>query len=348
MKKIVTVLLVFVMLLFSSCGGKESNKNDVKVSLVIGISGVDDKSFNQNTWEGIKRYAADKGLPDANIAYKHSVTEQEYVDNLSIFSDEHPDLIVAPGYYFVNPIKFVSSKYPRQKYLIMDKAIDEKRDNVLSITFAAQESSYLAGIAAALKSKELGAKKVGMICGDDVNLHNFEAGFEAGVRRISKKIKVITRFSYEFSNPIKGAKMASDMYDDGVAVVFNVAGSTGNGIIKEAKERAAKGEDVWVVGVDKDQYEEGMYNNDNSVILTSVLKNLDVAVYDTIEKVVKDEFESGHIIYSLKNNGVGLPKENPNLKPKWIKKIDKYRDAIIKGKIKVPAKPRRLKKKAVK
>ncbi len=344
MKKTTITVLIALMVLLTSCVGKTSEaKNDMKFSLVIGISGIDDRSYNQNTWEGMKKYVKDNNISMDNINYKVSLADDDFVENLSVFSDQHPNLIVSAGSYFNKPVKLLSEKYPKQKYLLMDTKLDVELDNVLCITFAPEQSSYLVGVAAALKTQELGLNKVGMICGDDATLHAFEAGFEAGVAFVDKNIKVETKFSNEFCDPIKGAELASEMYENGIGVIFNVSGETGVGIIKEAKKRAMAGENVWVVGVDMDQYQEGKYESNKSVILTSALKKLSVAVYDTMDIVAKGQFKGGHVIYNLKNKGVGIPDKNPNLTEEWLSIITKCRADIINDKLVVPKVPTRLK-----
>ncbi len=366
MRKILSFLLITTLFL-SGCGSadkdkkdatkdnnntkveknKDSKKNingkDIFVDLVIAISGIDDKSFNQYTWDGMLKFGKEFNVPDANFKYALSLKDEDFVKNLSNFSDQKPDIIVSPGYYFKDAVSIVSKKYPKQKYLIIDNIV-ENRDNVCSVVFNEEEASYIVGVIAGMKAKEEGYKKIGFLGGKDVPLiHKFEAGFEAGVYRVNKDVEIVIVYADDFSNPKKGKKLAKEMYDKGVKIIYNAAGDTGNGMIQEAVDRAKKGEDVWAIGVDKDQYEEGKYSKDKSVVITSAIKRLDVVTYNTLKLVAEGKFKSGLKVYNLKNKGVGLPNKNPNLKKSWLKKAKHYRKGIILGKVKVPLEPKRIK-----
>ncbi len=352
MKKILIILLV-ISVAFTGCATKKiKNKNvdasknvkKIDVCLLIAKSGINDESFNQCVWEGMQKYAKDFKLSSENLKYAQALSKEDYVKSLSIFADEKPSLIVASGYYFKKPIEIVSKKYPKQKYLLIDNVANSK--NVLSVTFKVEEASYIAGIIAAMKSKEKNYKKIGFIGGIDKPVNRaFEAGFEAGVKEIDKNLELLVYYANDFTNPAKGQKLAKKMYDKGVNIIFSAASSTGNGVIKEARRRAKKGEDVWIIGVDKDQYKCGIYDSNKSVILTSVLKRLDIAVYDTMKSVANGKFKAGSKKYALKNNGVSLPNKNPNLKKEWLKTAMEYKNKIIQGKVKVPLEPKRIIKK---
>ncbi len=348
MKKSLVFFLSF-MILFSFCSCKQgtasSDNNNLKIGLVIAISGIDDKSFNQSTWEGIEKYAEENNLPSENYSYTNSLKDDDFIINLSDFADSNTDLIIGPGYYFNEPITIVSKKYPNSKFLILDAAVDDEKNtgNVMSITFAENEGSFLVGVVTALKAEELGVESVGFIGGKDVPIiQHFEAGYIAGINAINPNIKVNIEYADDFSNPLKGEELAKKLYDNGEKIIFNVAGSTGNGIIKEAVNRNKKGEEVWVIGVDKDQYEEGIYKDDKSCVLTSMVKHLDVATYNTLKTVENGTFKGEHIIYSLKDDGVGLPEINPNLKDEWIQQANKYEQKIIDKELLVPELPERI------
>ncbi len=353
MRRIFTLFILgIITFTLLSCEGKKeakmesklsptANKN-ISVAMVSDIGGIDDRSFNQNAWEGIMKFVEENGTPIENYTYASSHIPDEFIANLSNFADQGKSLIVTPGYYFKYPIDKVAPKYPKQKFLLID-AISSDSKNVLSITYATEQSSFLAGICTALKAKQMGLKKVGFLGGvDGYIVQSFEAGYIAGIKEIDPSIKVVVEYADDFANPTKGQKIGSEMFDKGIKIIFGVAGATGNGLIKEAKKRAKKGENVWVIGVDKDQYGDGIYADGKSVILTSSVKKLDVAAYDALNSVKDNTFSSGHMVYSLDNDGVGLPKTNPNLKDEWIKIIKRYKKDIISGKIEVPVKPKRV------
>ncbi len=347
MKKMCMLLIVgLICFSFFACEGKndidKKSADVINVGMISNLGSIDDGSYNQNVWEGILRFAKEKELPRKNYSHVSSHKGDDFIINLSNFSDEKKDLIIAPGYELQKPVNKVSLKYPNQKFLLLDAVVKNSK-NVLSVTFDMAEGSFLAGVATALKAKQMGIKTVGFLGGVDFFLlQNFEAGYIAGIKAIDPSIKVVVEYANDFANPTKGQKIASSMYNRGIKIIFTVAGATGNGAIKEAKNRAKAGEDVWIVGVDMDQYKDGIYEDGKSVILTSALKKLDVAVYKTLVAVSDDVFKAGHVVYSLKNDGVGLPKTNPNLKNEWMKIVERYKKDIIKGKIKVPLKPKRV------
>ncbi len=319
----------------------------IKLGLVTDTGGIDDNSFNQSTWEGIERFCADKGIDaEENAVYLQSSAEADYIPNLSTYADEKLDLIVAPGFYFTAAMDEVAKKYPEQKFLLIDSVLEEAKDNVVCAVFSENEGSYLVGVVTALKAKEADKKKVGFMGGKEFGvIHKFEAGFEAGVKAVDPEMEIMVEYVDAFDNEGKAQTIASKMYDDGCYVIFHAAGGSGGGLIKEAQDRVKNGEDVWACGVDKDQYANGVYDEENnkSVVLTSMMKKVDVAAYDVSESVLNDEFKGGEVLlFNLENEGVGLPAENPNLKDEWVQEADEYAKKIISGEVKVPEKPSRL------
>ncbi len=326
--------IIFISLFTTACSDKDTNKK-LKIVMLSDISSIDDKSFNANIWNGVLQYAKEHDLPKENYIFSVSSTKDDIIDNLSNFADKHPDIIITSGALFKEPLDKVAPRYPKKRFLGFD-IWNDNIPNIASTTFLAGEASYLAGICAALKAKELNTTKVGFLGGMDFYvIRNFLIGYEAGVKAVDKNMEVMVQFAGDFANPTKGQQIASAMYNQGIKIIFNVAGSTGNGLIKEAKHRAVRGEDVWVIGVDRDQYEDGIYDKNKSVILTSVLKNLNIVTYNILTEVQNGTFKGGIRTYSLKNNGVGLPKNNPNLKPEWMKIVNKHKADIIAGKIKI-------------
>ncbi len=378
MKKLATLLLAFVMVFSLAACGEEKPKEDapkeetektestdedankdteenkdaeentevvaIEVALVTDTGGIDDKSFNQSAWEGVQRFYTDNELDVEMAAYMQSGAEADYVPNLSAFGDEAKDLIVAPGFMFKDAVNEVSKNYPEVKFLLIDNVADEANTNVVSATFAENEGSFLVGVVSALKTKEAGKDKVGFIGGMDIPvIQNFEAGFEAGVAAVDPEMEVVVEYAGDFADPGKGQTIASKLYSNGCYVVFHAAGGTGNGLIKEAMDRVKNGEDVWACGVDKDQYEDGIYEGEKSVVLTSMMKKVDVAAYDVAKSVLNDEFKGGEMLrFNLENSGVGLPAENPNLTDEWIQQADEYAQKIIAGEIEVPSQPTRM------
>lgn len=314
---------------------------EITIGLVTDTGGIDDKSFNQGSWEGVKYYAEKFELPEGNIGYLQSTSDADYIPNLAQYSEDKKDLIVAAGFLFEESLIKISEDFPEQKILFIDAVVDAP--NVLNALFAEHEGSYLVGVAAALKAQDAGQDTVGFVGGMDFDtIQKFEAGFEQGVLSVDPEMNIVVEYVGDFSAPEDGQTLAAKMYDSGVYVIYHAAGGSGNGVIKEAKDRVQNGEDVWVIGVDKDQFSEGVYADGKSVILTSMLKGVGQASYDASKQVAQDKFEGGTRIYDLKANGVGIPLVNPNLKDEWVEQINEFADKIINGEIEVDPVPTRV------
>lgn len=317
----------------------EEDEVDFFVGLVTDVGGIDDQSFNQGTWEGIERFAEDY---DAEINFLQSEADADYIPNLSSFADQEADLIIAPGFLFEDAIATVADDFPDQNFLLIDAVVD--RDNIANAVFAEEQGSFLVGVAAALTAQEAGEDTVGYIGGVDFELiQKFEAGYEAGVWAVDPDMEVLVEYVGDFADPATGRSIASIMYDDGAHVIYHAAGGSGNGMINEAMERASDGEEVWAIGVDRDQFADGIYDGENSVILTSMMKRVDVAAYDVSVQTYEGNFPGGETIeYDLEDNGVSLPEENPNLSEDILSEVADYREQIIDGEIEVPTTPERL------
>ncbi len=329
-------------MLFVGCEDKNKFVSDrITIGMVTDEGGVKDGSYNEFVWSSIIDYARKMDMPGEFYSYVDSGGGIASFENIKTYIKQNTDIIILPGYAFAQPVDKLATLYPHQKFLLLD-VVSKGSENVLSALFATNEGSFLAGIAAGFKAKELNTDKIGMIVGMDIPMiREFEAGFEAGAKIVNPHIGVVITEAKSWSSAKKGQELASKMYDSGIKIIYNVAGGTGMGIIQEAIRRAKKGQSVWVVGVDRDQYKDGEYEKNHSVVLTSMMKKLNKVTYQTILSVEKGIFKGGVRVYGLKDNGVGLPDKNPNLKPQWLKIITMYKQKIINGEIKVPKIPSR-------
>lgn len=334
----------------AGCGSnKDSDKKTasteckIKVGFVTDTGGIDDKSFNQGSWEGIQRFAKDNNIDEKKcMKFLQSNGEADYEPNLSQMAEDKMDLVVAAGYLFNDAMDSVAKKYPDTNFFVIDTVVKDK--NVLSGVFAAEQSSYLVGVAAALQAKAEGGDTVGFIGGEESELiQAFQAGFEQGAKSVDKNIKVMIDYAGAFNKPDAGKTFADKQFNAGAKVIYHAAGGTGSGMISAAKERAEKGEKVWAIGVDRDQYADGNYKDkdgkEKSCILTSGLKRVDNATYDVSKMVLDKKFEGGKTIsFDIKNDGVGIPSKNPNLSDDIQKKLDEAVKNIKDGKIEVSTK----------
>jgi basic membrane protein A len=317
----------------------------IKVGLVTDVGGIDDKSFNQGTWEGVKVFAKENKLKEGtDVKYLQSTADADYIPNLSTFADQKMDLIIAPGFLFNEAMATVAKQYPDQKFMIIDSVVQDKDgkniSNVANAVFAANEGSFLAGVAAGLKAKADKKDTIGFVGGMQFPLiEDFQVGFEQGVKAVLPNAKILVDYTGSFTDAGLGQAMAAKQYGAGAYIIFQVAGGSGNGVIKEAKERSAKGDIRWAIGVDKDQYNDGIYSGTKSAVLTSMMKRVDVASHDVAVMTMNGKFPGGQVlVFNLKTKGVGLPEKNPNLSAAILSEVKKYTDQITSGKLKVDSK----------
>ncbi|HUC93678.1 MAG TPA: BMP family ABC transporter substrate-binding protein [Paenibacillus sp.] len=326
----------------------EQPKAAFKVGMVTDSGTIDDKSFNQGTWEGIVRATEELGLENKYLK-PTGTTEADYTKEIGNLYDAGFKFIVSPGFKFETAIFKSQEKYADARFVLIDGAPkDDKgnamvKENTVSIFFAEQESGFLAGVATSVHIKEGDA---GFIGGMEIPpVQKFNWGFQQGVKYANdnfgtkvtiKKENVI--YQGTFDNVAAGGQLAASMYDRGVKVIFAAAGGVGVGAINEAKQRATGGKEAWIVGVDVDQYADGEYADGKSVILTSAMKKIDQAAYDMIVAETKGEFPGGQTLtFDAKNDGVGLPAENPNLSEEAVAKTNEVFGKLKAGEITVAA-----------
>lgn len=343
--RIVSVLLTTLMVatMLVGCAGSGSGAN-FKVGMVTDAGTIDDKSFNQGTWEGVVK-AADELKIEKSYLKPAGTTEADYLKEIGNLYDAGFKFVVAPGYKFETAIFQAQSKYKDAKFVIIDGSPHAGDynvvvgENTVSIFFAEEESGFLVGVAAALQLKE-GA--LGFIGGMKVPaVQKFNWGFQQGVAYANSNFgtkmtidKEDVIYQGSFDNVAAGQQLAAQMYDRGVKAIFAAAGGVGIGAINEAKTRASAGEQVWIIGVDVDQYSEGIYAEGKSVILTSAMKRIDQASYDMIMAEKDGKFPGGQILtFNAKNNGIAIPKENPNLDDEVEKQVAQVLQDIKDGKI---------------
>jgi len=328
----------------STDGGDK--KVDLKVGMVTDAGTIDDKSFNEGTWKGIEK--AQKDLKVETSYLKPSgTTEAEYMKEIGNLYDTGYKFIVTPGYKFETAIFNAQDKYKDAKFVIIDGNPHNGdynpvvKENTIAIFFAEEQSGFLAGIAAAVELKE---GQFGFIGGMQIPaVQKFNWGFQQAIKYANENLGTKIELKAEnviyqgsFDNVAAGQQLAATMYDKGVKAIFTAAGGVGVGAISEAKQRAANGKEAWIIGVDVDQYSEGIYEGNKSIILTSAVKKIDTATFDMIKDELDGKFQGGKtLIFDVTNNGVGIPEENPNLKEDTTKKVDEIFGKVKGGEIKV-------------
>jgi basic membrane protein A len=321
LKRIQVLTLSIIFTLFSYTAWAE-----IKVGLVLEKSGKDDKSFNASAYEGLKRAEKTLGVYTKTI---ESPDNSAYESLQRAFADKKYDLIIAVGFHQVEAVRKNAERFPQQKFLLIDE--DAKMPNVRSVMFEENEGSYLVGALAALHAK---SGKVGFIGGMDVPLiRRFQMGYEAGVKKINPKAEVVVNYlgvtGEAWNNPPKAKELALDQYNQGVDVIFAAAGNSGLGVYDAAAEQKKL-----AIGVDSNQdwIKPGF-------ILTSMLKRVDQAVFDSVKLFQEGKFTTGLVRYGVKSKGVDYALDDNNktlVTADDQKKLEALRDQIISGKIKVP------------
>ncbi|MDR0922332.1 MAG: BMP family protein [Lactobacillales bacterium] len=340
------------VLVLGACGNSskksdDSNKkSDFSAALVTDIGGVDDKSFNQSAWEGLQKWGKENGLKKGVGGYDYfqSTSESEYVSNIDQAIAGKFNVIYGIGFALAEAIKEEADANPDTNFAIVDDVIEGKK-NVASAIFADNESSYLAGVAAAHETK---TKKIGFIGGTEGTvIGRFEAGFKAGVASVDKSIDVQVKYAESYGDPAKGKTIASTMYSSNVDIIFQVAGGTGAGVFSEASainqgKDADAADKVWVIGVDRDQIEEGKYKSkdgkESNFTLCSTTKGVGEALIAMTKLAQDGKFPGGEVKkYGIKAGGVDLAQDN--LPDATMELVKTAREGIINGDIKVPEKP---------
>ncbi|MBT2724477.1 BMP family protein [Bacillus sp. ISL-46] len=316
--------------------GTGGNKaKEFSVGMVTDIGGIDDKSFNQSAWEGLQAFGKANNLQKGKRGYDYlqSTSDADYITNLNTLSRQGFDLVYGIGFLMQNAVDEIAKQQKNTKFAIIDSEV--KEPNVASILFKEQEAAFLAGVAAALTTKN---DHVGFIGGMQSSVvERFQAGYLAGVKAAKPSAKVDVQYAGAFDKAEVGQTIASKMYSSGADVIFHASGGTGNGLFKEAVDLKKKdpSREIWAIGVDRDQNDMGP-----DVVLTSALKRVDVAVQDTSKKAKEGNFPGGKdILYGLAEDGVGLAPINAKSANKDAidKAVKDWTDKIKSGSLKVPA-----------
>ncbi|MFB1049514.1 BMP family protein [Paraliobacillus sp. JSM ZJ581] len=353
-------LLLSAVLVLSACGGSDDTDKkdegtdgsdekaseettDFKVSMVTDVGGVDDKSFNQSSWEGLEAFGEEHGLEE-KVGYDYAQSDQDadFLPNLNRLVKQDFNLIFGVGFKLAEALDEVASQNPDTHFAIVDSVVEG--DNIASITFAEHQGSFLVGVAAAMKSE---TGKVGFIGGEESDLiKKFEAGFVAGVASVDPEIKVEVDYAESFAAPDKGKAIAANMYNNDVDVIYHSSGATGNGVFAQAKDikNGDPDRNVWVIGVDRDQHDEGAIN-DTNVTLTSMIKRVDTAVQTVSNQALNGEFPGGEILtFGIEEEGIGVADTNEEAYTDEIDTaVQDWKEKILNGDVAVPSTDEELK-----
>jgi basic membrane protein A len=335
-----------LVVLVAGCGGGAKTETgaqapaagaaNVRIGLVFDVGGRGDKSFNDAAYAGLERAMSELKVPQENIEYIEPGEGGDRESALRQLAAGPYDVIFGVGFLFSDDILAVAKDFPQKKFACVDMNVPESGElpaNVVALKFKEEEGSYLVG---ALSGWLSTAKKVGFVGGMQIPLiKKFEAGYIAGVKKADPAVTVDVKYAgvdgNAFKNPTKGKELALAIYGGGADIIYHASGSTGLGVFEAASEKQK-----FAIGVDSDQQAEMPGR-----ILTSMVKRVDTAVFDTIEDTIAGTFPGGQVhVFGLKEKGVDYVYDanNQALIPADVHaKVEALRAEIEAGTIVVPS-----------
>ncbi len=314
-------------LMLAGCGRHNAGvarPGQLTLGMVTDVGGLGDKSFNDSAYRGLVNAQNSLG---ANIQVLQSRSASDYQPNLTALSEKHLDMIYAIGFLMNKDLDQISKQYPQQHYAIIDAVVNDP--NVVSATFKEEDGSFLAGALAALVSK---THHIAFLGGQDIPLlRKFEVGYIAGAHQIDPSTKVDVKYVGSFEDVAAGQELSNVLFNGGADIVYAAAGKAGIGAIDAVRTRSG----AFVIGVDSDQ--DSMAPGK---VLTSMVKHVDVAVFDVAQAIQQKKALKGHLIFGLKDDGVGLTDfkyTRAIIGRSNIEKVDAIRQDIVSGKISPPS-----------
>jgi basic membrane protein A len=297
-----------------------AHAQDFTPAVIFDMGGKFDKSFNEAAFNGAEKFKNETGTEFLEF----EITNESQRDQALRRMAQRADIVVAVGFAFTTPLETIAAEFPDKKFVIIDSVVE--KPNVESVVFKEHEGSFLVGMAAALASK---TGKVGFVGGMDIPLiRNFEFGYEQGVKHVTPDAEVIVNYTgttpAAWNDPARGGELAIGQFGQGADVVYAAAGATGLGVLQAAADNG-----MLSIGVDSNQN----HLHPGSV-LTSMLKRVDVAVYEAFKSAKDGTWQAGMESLGLKEDGVGYALDDNNravLTPGMQAKIDEAKQAIIDG-----------------
>jgi basic membrane protein A len=325
----------------ASTGGTTPPATKVlKAGMVTDIGGLGDKSFNDLSYAGLVKAQKDLGVEIKAVSSKAMT---DYDSNIAQLANAKFDVVFCVGFLMTDAISKAATAFPDVKFGGIDIYNAGTQPNQLGLSFKEQEAGYLAGVAAGLLTKDTAVDPrinadnvIGFVGGMPIPpVQKFEAGFIAGAKSVNPDVVVKSLYSGSFTDQAKGKELGLSLISQKVDIIFAAAGQSGIGAFQAAKEKNAL-----FIGVDSDQYMT--LPSPGDTVITSAMKNVDVAVFETIKAVKDGTFKGGNQLFGMKEGGVGLaPWHDFESKvPQAVKDaVEKAKKAIIDGTVVVPEDP---------
>ncbi|MGD6817671.1 BMP family lipoprotein [Metabacillus sp. 84] len=262
----------------------------IKIGIMLSDVGLGDQSFSDSAFRGLQKSRDELGI---QFDYRELKDSKTYEKGLEDLVKSGNDVVVGLGFMIQEDLEKTAKKYPEQRFILID-AVSELK-NITSLTFKEEEGSYLAGALAAMKTE---TEVLGFIGGADVPLiRKFLDGFQKGALAVNPDVQLKSVFAENFGDDKLGGELASDLIEEDADILYAAAGFTGVGVLKEAQKQG-----VYGIGVDSDQY---FYAE--KAVITSMMKNIDVAIYEMVKDYKKSgKLPEGHIEFGIAEKGVDL------------------------------------------
>ncbi|MBG9983497.1 BMP family protein [Aerococcaceae bacterium DSM 111022] len=342
MKKLTKALLTLssAALIAAPLAVSAQEAEGLSAIMITDQGGIDDKSFNQSAWEGLVAWGEEHGKEQGvgGYDYLESPSDSDYITNMNTAIQGGFDVIFGVGFKIQDALTQMSEQNPDQYFAIVDGVVEA--DNVASLNFKDHEAAFLAGVAAASTTE---TNHIGFVGGvEGVVIDRFEAGFVAGAKEINPDIEISIEYVGSFADAPRGKQIAAAMYANDADIIFQAAGGSGNGVFSEARDlvTADPERNIWVIGVDRDQEEEGTFEVDGEtrvITLTSTLKEIGSSIKTFLENSEADGFTAGNTVFGLAEGGVGIT--DGEMAEDVVSTIEDYEQQIIDGEIEVPETP---------
>ncbi|HEY0606294.1 MAG TPA: BMP family ABC transporter substrate-binding protein [Herpetosiphonaceae bacterium] len=282
----------------SAEGTATGNAGDIRVALVTDVGKINDGTFNQFAFEGLQRAETELGV---QIDYIETQQPTDYEKNLDQFASQDYDLVIGVGFLMGDAIKAIATRYPDVNFAIVDAAPEGAPTNVKPLLFKEDQAGYIVGTMAALLSQ---TNTIGVVGGVEQvpAVQRFVKGYEAGAKAQKADINVRQVYLPSFTDPAAGGEAARSQIAEGADVIFGAGGQTGSGAIQAAAQEGA-----YVIGVDQDEYNTTFRQGSGEGadrLVTSAIKRVDNAVFDTIKSIVDGNFSSEQYVGDAANGGV--------------------------------------------
>jgi basic membrane protein A and related proteins len=324
------VVAAIAALAVSGSSDAAPGQGALRIGLVSDVGRFNDRSFNQSALEGLRRAQRQLGVKGRPVESRQT---SDYVPNLASLARQGYSLTVSVGFLLAGATNDVSKRFKNSKFAIIDYSVKappfKSNKNVQGLTFATNENSYMIGCLAALMAQRDGEKHISAVGGIKLpTVDIFIAGYRAGARKCVPGTVVDIGYSQDFVAQDKCKEVALNQIAQGSKVVFQVAGGCGLGALDAAKEQ-----NVWGIGVDRDQKFLGRH------IMTSAVKRVDQSVFLTAKSVKDGKFKGGtDAVFNLKNSGVAVGKIDARVPRAFVKRMNALKPLLISGKIKAPSK----------